>query len=196
MLLFLQHLSKNLKAEWFPVNPSEWLPTLEGQMDVVVDSLSMEGYESSYKALAQDGVLICTRNFSAEIDSEQSESIFESKKVSLWWADIKAKHMWKNCYFYNIYESYANDPKLFQKELMYLYLQMENGSIKPKVAGRASLNQVPKAQRLIEKGLPNGTVILNPWKKLDPKVSEILYKTSLVSEYLQLIDFDHCFCPF
>lgn len=46
---------------------------------------------------------------------------------------------------------------------------MENGGISPKVAGRVSLNQVPKAQRLIEKGLPNGTVVLNPWKKLDPK---------------------------
>lgn len=145
------------------MNPSKWLPKLEGQMDVVVDSLCVDGYESSYRALAPDGVLICTGNISAEMEKNPSN------KLSLWWADVKAKHMWKNCYFYNIYDSYASDPKLFQQELLYLYLQMENGGIKPKVAGRVSLNQVPKAQRLIEKGLPNGTVILNPWKKLDPK---------------------------
>ena len=52
----LQHLTKNLGAEWFPVNPKRWLPMLEGQMDVVVDSLCVDGYESSYKALAPDGV--------------------------------------------------------------------------------------------------------------------------------------------
>ena len=59
------HLTKNLRAEWYPVNPNKWLPKLEGQMDVVVDSLCVDGYESSYRALATDGVLICTGNISS-----------------------------------------------------------------------------------------------------------------------------------
>lgn len=151
------------------MNPSKWLPELEGQMDVVIDSLCVDGYESSYKALSEDGVLICTGNISAAMSNHKPESMFESKKLSLWWSDMKARHMWSQCFFYDIYESYASDPKIFHQELLYLYLQMENGGISPKVAGRVSLNQVPKAQRLIEKGLPNGTVVLNPWKKLDPK---------------------------
>ena len=159
MLLLLQHLVKNLGVAWYPVSPRKWLPKLEGQMDIVVDSLCVDGYESSYKALAPGGVLICTARASETGKEPQSQN---------WWSDVKAK-FWKNCFTYNIYESFAADPKLFQQELLYLCLQLRNGEINPKVAGRVSLNQVPKAQKLIEKGLPNGTVVLNPWKKLDPK---------------------------
>jgi len=66
-------------------------------------------------------------------------------------------------------ESFEKNPKMFVNELNYLVCKLLRGEISPKVAGRVSLNQVPKAQTLIEKGLPNGTVVCLPWKKLDPK---------------------------
>jgi len=77
--------------------------------------------------------------------------------------------VWSNAIFYDLNESYAQNPKMFGHELHYLICKLQRGEINPKVAGRVSLNQVPKAQKLIENGLPNGTVVCLPWKKLDPK---------------------------
>ena len=44
---------------------------------------------------------------------------------------------------------------MFAQELNYLACKLQRGEIRPKVAGRVTLNQVPKAQQLIEKGLPS-----------------------------------------
>ena len=57
--------------------------------------------------------------------------------------------------FYDLNESYQAEPETFANELHRLIHKLERGDIKPKVAGRVSLNQVPKAQLLIEKGLPS-----------------------------------------
>ena len=56
---------------------------------------------------------------------------------------------------------------MFEHELRYLLCKLRNEEIKPKVSGRIALNQVPKAHTFVEKGLPNGTVVVLPWEKLD-----------------------------
>jgi len=159
-----EHLTK-LGAKWFSVNPKKWLPDLEGKMDVVIDSLCVDGYESSYRALTPDGILVCnTSNHSALQLQHQNDH-----GVNAWWSSVKAKYVWNRAIFYDLNESYEENPKMFGHELHYLIYQLQRGEISPKVAGKVSLNQVPKAQKLVEKGLPNGTVVCLPWKKLDPK---------------------------
>ena len=122
-----------------------------------------------------------------------------------WWADVQARYLWRRVVFYDLHAAYEADPRMFGHELRYLVCLLQRGEIVPKVAGRVSLNQVPKSQRLIEKvsiclccfylmaclsafvgymimltscafvdtchkqGLPNGTVVCLPWKRLDPK---------------------------
>jgi len=39
----------------------------------------------------------------------------------------------------------------------------EKGDIKPKIAERVSLDDVPDAQRLMQVGKANGTVVCVPW---------------------------------
>jgi NADPH:quinone reductase-like Zn-dependent oxidoreductase len=167
------HLVHRLGARWYPINPQKWLPLLRGKMDVVIDSLCVDGYESSYEALTPEGVLVATGNISAALDqiieNESFCNTFESNNLKLWWSHVKAKYIWSRSVFYDVRESYERDPRMFKQELLYLICKLEKNEIRPKVAGRVSLNQVPKAQSLIEKGLPNGTVICLPWKQLDPK---------------------------
>ena len=161
----------SLGAKWFPIKPKKWLPMLEGKMDVVIDSLCVDGYESSYRALTPEGILVCTGSISAVLDDDSQSfcHTFDPSSLKVWWSTVKAKYFWNRSVFYDVYESFQKDPKMFKQELHYLICKLEKNEIRPKVAGRVSLNQVPKAHRLIEKGLPNGTVICLPWKKLDPK---------------------------
>ena len=133
-----EHLTK-LGTKWFSVKPDKWLPVLEGKMDVVVDNLKIDGYVSSYRALTDNGILIC--NVGPEMGND--------------WSSLKAKFLWSRAIFYELHESHRTNPRLFELELHYLINKLQRGEIQPKVAGRVTLNQVPKAQQLIEKGLPS-----------------------------------------
>jgi NADPH:quinone reductase-like Zn-dependent oxidoreductase len=97
------------------------------------------GYESSYRALTDNGILIC--NVGPEMGND--------------WSSLKAKFLWSRAIFYELHESHRTNPRLFELELHYLINKLQRGEIQPKVAGRVTLNQVPKAQQLIEKGLPS-----------------------------------------
>lgn len=45
----------------------------------------------------------------------------------------------------------------------YLMFLLERGDIKPKVSERVPLNGVPDAQRLVQSGRANGTLVCVPW---------------------------------
>ena len=148
-----EHLTK-LGAKWFSVKPKKWLPHLEGKMDVVIDSLCIDGYESSYRALTPDGMLVCnTGNDSAQQlqEKRETDSWIDMEEINSWWNVQKAKYVWNRAIFYDLNESYEKNPKMFAHELHYLICKLQRGEIQPKVAGKVCLNQVPKAQRLIEK---------------------------------------------
>ena len=51
---------RGLGARCFLIDPDEWLPALRGKMDVVLDSVCLDGYESSRLALNPAGTLVCT----------------------------------------------------------------------------------------------------------------------------------------
>jgi len=162
------HLTR-LGARWFPVKPKKWLPQLEGKMDVVIDGLCIDGYESSYRALTPEGTLVCNAGNESALHLQDDPDRDWMTDAGEWLNVQKAKYVWSNAIFYDLNESYGQNPKMFGHELHYLICKLQRGEINPKVAGRVSLNQVPKAQKLIENGLPNGTVVCLPWKKLDPK---------------------------
>ena len=152
------HLTK-LGAKCFNVKPNKWLPYLEGKMDVVVDNLYTDGYEASYRALKPTGILVCNTNVALNNGSPSFCNAFDdttiSTSISSWWNTVRVKYLWSRAVFYDLNESYKAEPETFANELHRLIHKLERGDIKPKVAGRVSLNQVPKAQLLIEKGLPS-----------------------------------------
>jgi NADPH:quinone reductase-like Zn-dependent oxidoreductase len=147
-----EHLTK-LGTKWFSVKPEKWLPVLEGKMDVVIDTMTIDGYESSYRALTDNGILIC--NVSDPSKLQRFSKSNDNPGLSIWWSTLKAKLFWSRAIFYELEESYQTNPRLFAQELNYLACKLQRGEIRPKVAGRVTLNQVPKAQQLIEKGLPS-----------------------------------------
>jgi NADPH:quinone reductase-like Zn-dependent oxidoreductase len=146
------HLTK-LGTKWLSVKPEKWLPVLEGKMDVVIDSMTVDGYESSYRALTDNGILICNVSDPSKLPHASKSN--DNPGMGIWWSTLKAKLFWSRATFYELEESYRTNPRLFAQELNYLACRLQRGEIHPKVAGRVTLNQVPKAQLLIEKGLPS-----------------------------------------
>jgi len=65
--------------------------------------------------------------------------------------------------FLNTETIYDEDVEQYQQDLRYLMFLLEQGSIKPKVAELVSLSDVGDAQRLMESGKANGTVVCTPW---------------------------------
>jgi NADPH:quinone reductase-like Zn-dependent oxidoreductase len=149
-----------LGATWLPNDPRAF-SKLRGKMDVVIDTLCLDGYKSSHEALSLHGKLICTSNPPKHDDG----SIFERMDRS--WSKLCANCIWSNVRFYDVHKSFQDDRQMFEQDFRDLLCKLRNGNIRPKIAGQICLNQVPESQRLMEKGLPNGTVIVLPWKKLD-----------------------------
>ena len=148
---------KKLGAVWFNIRPKKWLPLLEGKMDVVIDNLCMDGsYEPVYRALTPDGVLVCNTSNHCIVKLPRPDDStfcpsFGDQSFNSWWSGIKAKYVWNRTVSYDLNESFLKNPKIFAHELKYLVCKRMRGEISPKVAGRVSLDQVPKAQTLIEK---------------------------------------------
>ncbi len=148
-----EHLTK-LGAKYFSVKPRKWLPYVKGKMDVVIDNLCVDGYESSYRALTPDGVLVCNTGDHVEHLIQQKKDSgwsIDQAAVNEWWSGVKTKYVRSQAIFYDVNRSYEENPRIFGHELQYLVCKLLRGEISPKVAGRVSLNQVPKAQTLIEK---------------------------------------------
>ena len=151
---------RNMGATWFPNDPGK-LVQLKGKMDVVVDTMCLDGYRSSYEALNRYGKLICTSNPPKQNDA----TLFQQWGTS--WSTFHANHIWPDVKVYDIHKSFNDDRQTFEHDFKHLLHKLHRGDIRPKISGVIALNQVPKAQRLIEKGLPNGTVVVLPWAELD-----------------------------
>ena len=94
--LHLSHLVANERhhnylsrkgANCLPVLPSEWLPEHAGTMDVVVDSVCLDNYESTSRALSPGGVLVCSGQsavWSHGIFDEFRSSAVQTTLLKLW----------------------------------------------------------------------------------------------------------------
>lgn len=147
-------------------NPANWLPKAQGTFDVVIDNSCIDAYSSSWYALKDKGKLICLGPL-YKIEQEDLThgacGIIEVAELQQKWAQIKAKFIMSQTIFLNTETIYDNDEEQFQQDLRYLIFLLERGIIKPRIAELVSLSDVPDAQRLMESGKANGTVVCSPW---------------------------------
>jgi len=161
---------KTLGAECLPYAPSEWLRKIEGKMDIVIDNACFDSYDSSWKALGPNGILVCTgmisiysfRDVNAGGGCGGYGAFGEMCDYRAKWAAIKARYMMSQTRFHDLWESFQNDPAKYQQEMMCLCCLVESGSLKPKIAERVSIGEVPDAQRYLEMGKANGTIVCLP----------------------------------
>lgn len=156
----------SLGAKCFVKNPEAWLPTAAGTFDVVIDNSCTDSYSSSWFALNAKGMLVCLAPV-YNIDNDELPhaacGLVEITELQQKWAGLKAKYMMSQTSFVNSATAYDEDTEQYKQDLRYLMFLLERGDVKPKVAERVSLEDVPDAQRLMQSGRANGTVVCVPW---------------------------------
>jgi len=156
----------SLGAKCFVKDPEVWLPTATGTFDVVIDNSCLDSYSSSWFAINQKGSLVCIAPV-YNIDNDDMPNngcgIVDVTELKHKWAGIKAKYMMTHTSFLNTVTCYDEDTEQYKQDLRYLMFLLERGDVKPKVAERVSLDDVPDAQRLMQSGRANGTVVCVPW---------------------------------
>lgn len=156
----------SLGAKCFVKNPEVWLPAATGTFDVVIDNSCIDSYSSSWLSLNPKGKLVCLAPvFNIDDDEIPATAcgFVELAELQTKWAALKAKYMMTKTSFLNTVTTYDEDTEQFKQDLRYLMFLLERGDIKPKVAERVSLDDVPDAQRLMQSGRANGTVVCVPW---------------------------------
>mmetsp|Transcript_22151 Transcript_22151/g.47617 ORF Transcript_22151/g.47617 Transcript_22151/m.47617 type:complete len:733 (-) Transcript_22151:203-2401(-) len=161
---------KSLGVKCLPLAPSKWLHKLKGKMDIVVDNTCFDSYDSSWKALNSKGILICTgmtsiysfQDFGVGGGGCACDAFGDMRDYQAKWAALKARYMMSQTKFHDLWESFQANPKKYQQELKYLCFLVESGTLKPKIAERVSIEEIPDAQRYLETGKANGTIVCLP----------------------------------
>jgi len=155
----------NLGAKCFPIDPNKWLPTLQGKMDVVLDSVCLDGYESSSLALNSAGTLVCT-GMSAVYTQGQIRAfgMRDVRDYKATYCKMRAKYMLNNTVYYDRMERYDLAPNEYAQHFRYLCHLASKDSIHPLVSARAPLNLVASMQKAIEHGdTTYGVCVCTPW---------------------------------
>jgi len=151
----------------FTMNPQKWLPELEGTMDVVLDSVCLDGYESSAKALGPSGKLICT-GMSATFTQGRIEGPFgigDIRSLKSSYHKARATYMMRNTFYYDKMESFREQKSIWVQYFKYLCHIHTKGLLNPVVAVRVSLTMVSSLQKAIEHGdTPYGVCVATPWR--------------------------------
>lgn len=148
-----------------PFSSKDWLPKVQGAMDIVIDGVCVDTYSSPHAALNPNGHLVCIG---------MTSLLYSSKKPGLFglptaarWASIKAHCFMTRTTTYELWHSFYNEPELFKSDLEYLFCLAKERTIKPEISKLIPLSEVADAQDRLETGNapPGGQMICIPGKK-------------------------------
>ena len=89
-----------LGAKCFPIDPKKWLPTLKGKMDVVIDSVCLDGFESSALALNNEGLLVCTGMSALYTQGNiPAFGLRDVRDMKAFYVKLRAKYLMKSIYY-------------------------------------------------------------------------------------------------
>lgn len=99
----------SLGVQCFPIDPEKWLPSLEGKMDVVLDSVCIDMYESSRRALNSTGTLVCTGMSAVYTMGHISVfGLHDVRDYKASYCKMKAKFFMYNGVYYDKMERYSS----------------------------------------------------------------------------------------
>lgn len=144
-----------------PLDTKMWLPLFRGKMDLVIDGLCQDGYDSPHRALKPDGHLVVV-GMSNILDSSVQglcgtpfDSIVQN---------FKSSFLLSRTTRYCPYESSVQRHDEWKHDLKYLMELLARGKINPKVYQRITLDDVPFMQHQLESEEFDGVIVCKPWK--------------------------------
>lgn len=159
------------------LNPQleQLLPDLRGRIDVVIDSGCVDSYASFCEDIGLDhGVFVSLPRVS--FDDGKLFGLFDvgvfRRKIDVTKARISTAQVIdvdtiKEFKFISEDETSADKRANFVRDLQYLTLLYEKGTIQPKIAEKISLRAVSSVHKKFKSGIvgTGGTVICLPWRK-------------------------------
>lgn len=110
-----RYIKSVLRAKPLPMDPSVWLPLVQGKMDVVFDGSCDDGFESPHAAMKQRGVMVVFGMSS--LLSKEEPGLLGASMVA-YWTKIKGQMFLSNTKSYEVWESFQSDPEMFQVSLL------------------------------------------------------------------------------
>jgi NADPH:quinone reductase-like Zn-dependent oxidoreductase len=138
----------------------EEVPT--GFFDVVFDGIGQDGYRGSFAALDRGG-LLCAYGYTARVQVQRGPFA-----VLMWLVRQYFGLLWKGlpeakrARIYSINAMRARHPAWFREDLERLFGLLATRSIRPRVAGRISFDEITEAHRRVEEGGLDGKLVLCP----------------------------------
>jgi NADPH:quinone reductase-like Zn-dependent oxidoreductase len=150
---------RDLGATPIDYQKEDFTRVLPKGFDVVFDGIAEDGYRRAFAALKPGGQL-CAYGYSAGVEAERGMLTMLSwiARLYLWrWSPGG-----KRGSFYSINLMRALHPDWFRADLTRLFALLAAGTIRPRVAERIFLDDVPAAHRRLEAGGLAGKLVLCP----------------------------------
>jgi len=163
-----KYVRSMLGAKPLHMDPHEWLPLVEGKMDVVMDGTCQDGFESSQKALKEKGILVCYAM--ADLLNKEGMGVFGAP-LSARWNHAKATYFMAKTKTFDLWESHRENPQTFRNDLEHLFQLLKKREIKPHIAKRIALDDVGEAHLYLELGRARGSIVCLPWRKTKGAIS-------------------------
>ncbi len=158
-----QIIIESLGAQSLGRSPREWLSTVQGKMDIVIDSVCSDRFRSSHRALNSRGKLICVGSTSVLLGSGGA-SVFSGVPLSVKMDMAKATSLMTNTYVYDVFSYFESKRDLYRKDLLRLFHLCRNHEISPKVAYCVTLDEVANAHdNLVMGEVADGTIVCLPF---------------------------------
>ena len=138
---------RSLGAIPLPLNIDDWLPIIEGSLDLVVDVNCSDQSNLTSRALNSGGRLVRIQPKSRTIEHESLLST------------------------YDVYESWDHNTNLSKQDLAHLFQMVKMGVIYPPIAELIPLNKVPHVHRLYESKRVQGYFVCEPWLRTKLKAA-------------------------
>uniref|UniRef100_A0A6U5EL67 Enoyl reductase (ER) domain-containing protein n=1 Tax=Corethron hystrix TaxID=216773 RepID=A0A6U5EL67_9STRA len=148
---------QSLGAKTFS-HKDEWLSRVEGRMDLVIDYVGEDGFESSHAALDEEGQLVCV---GIKQNGGTGADLFGISAMSKW-TRFRANFVLPRSYFYDIFESIEDDRDTFVRDAQRLFKLYTFGKISPKISHTIALSEIATFHQQLEMGEVKGTVVCDP----------------------------------
>ena len=158
----------------FGPKPGQWLPTLKGQMNVVIDNSCIDDYVSSSEALRRDGVVIALPYVT--FDDNRLFGLFDIGSLQKQMKTTTANYTMcklitvdtRNEFFIRNEDENSDEQRMnFVRDFQYLAYLHDRGIITPKISDYVSLQEVSRTHDKFKSGIvgnEGGTVVCFPWK--------------------------------
>lgn len=144
-----------------PLDARLWLPLVKGKMDIVIDGICQDGYESPRAALNQKGHLII---IGMTLLMNAAEPGMCGTPLDTAIAHFRSGWLMSSTTRYCPYESSLKRPEEWKHDMEYLFALLSRGKIKPEIHQRIALDAVPFTHQKLEAGEISGIVVCKPWK--------------------------------